>query len=186
MVSLKEVSFCALLHLRHELKYCMIFSLMFCLYFQLQLELKYDLYGVIEHSSLPNNDHYVCVIHSSPSSWHLMNDSLVGFTSCFLFPFMTRCFHLVIVMHLLQVDSITEKSTLRHEAYVLFYVRQGMFPWFSNLLNEAKETNPQRTSVQHEHDVFGFEKLYKDFFPQCIIWSTREYVRSVSKCLLYR
>jgi hypothetical protein len=59
-------------------------------------------------------------------------------------------------MHLLQVDSITETSALRHEAYVLFYVRQGMFPWFSNLLNEAKETSPQRTSVQHEHDVFGF------------------------------
>jgi hypothetical protein len=37
-----------------------------------------------------------------------------------------------------------------------------MFPWFSNLLNEAKETNPQRTSVQHEHDVFGFEKLCEE------------------------
>jgi hypothetical protein len=70
-------------------------------------------------------------------------------------------------MLLLQVDSITETSALRHEAYVLFYVRQGMFPWFSSLLNEANETSPHRTSVQHEHDVFGFEKLCKDFFPQC-------------------
>jgi hypothetical protein len=73
-------------------------------------------------------------------------------------------------MHLLQVDSITETSALRHEAYVLFYVRQGMFPWFSSLLNEANEKSPQRTSVQDEHDVFAFEKLCKDLFPQCIIW----------------
>jgi ubiquitin carboxyl-terminal hydrolase 36/42 len=65
-------------------------------------------------------------------------------------------------MHLLQVDSITETSALRHEAYVLFYVRQGMFPWFSSLLNEAT----QRTSVQDDHAVFAFEKLGKDLFPQ--------------------
>ncbi|KAM0917067.1 hypothetical protein ACQ4PT_009801 [Festuca glaucescens] len=74
-------------------------------------DLKYDLYGVVEHSGLPNYGHYVCAIRSSPSSWHLMNDSLV--------------------------DSITETSALRQEAYILFYVRQGMFPWFSSLLEEA-------------------------------------------------
>jgi ubiquitin C-terminal hydrolase len=70
----------------------MIFFLMCCLYFQLHQDLKYDLYGVIERSGLPNYGHYVCVIRSSPSSWHLMNDSLVGFTSHLPFPFMTRMF----------------------------------------------------------------------------------------------
>ncbi|CAM0944815.1 unnamed protein product [Alopecurus aequalis] len=74
-------------------------------------ELKYDLYGVVEHSGLPNYGHYVCTIRSSPSSWHLMNDS--------------------------NVESITETSALHQEAYILFYVRQGMFPWFSSLLEEA-------------------------------------------------
>lgn len=74
-------------------------------------ELQYDLYGVVQHSGLPNYGHYVCTIRSSPSSWHLMNDSLV--------------------------DSITETSALHQEAYILFYVRQGMFPWFSSLLEDA-------------------------------------------------
>ncbi|XP_047079445.1 uncharacterized protein LOC124690046 [Lolium rigidum] len=110
-------------------------------------ELKYDLYGVVEHSGLPNFGHYVCAIRSSPSSWHLMDDS--------------------------HVNSITETSALRHEAYVLFYVRQGMFPWFSSLIDEATKTSQQRTSVEDEinnpetpstrrtsdHDVFAFEKL---------------------------
>ncbi|XP_047063826.1 probable ubiquitin carboxyl-terminal hydrolase 16 [Lolium rigidum] len=121
--------------------------LMFCLYSQLHQELKYDLYGVVEHSGLPNFGHYVCAIRSSPSSWHLMDDS--------------------------HVNSITETSALRHEAYVLFYVRQGMFPWFSSLIDEATNTSQQRTSVEDEinnserpstrrtsdHDVFAFEKL---------------------------
>ncbi|KAM0876696.1 hypothetical protein ACQ4PT_035997 [Festuca glaucescens] len=59
-------------------------------------DLKYDLYGLVEHSGLPNFGHYVCTIRSSPSSWHLMNDSLV--------------------------DSITETRALHQEAYMLFYV----------------------------------------------------------------
>ncbi|KAL5666176.1 hypothetical protein ACJX0J_026284, partial [Zea mays] len=71
-------------------------------------ELKYDLYGVVEHSGLPNYGHYVCTIRSSPSTWYLMNDS--------------------------NVDSITDSSALNQEAYILFYVRQGKFPWFSSLL----------------------------------------------------
>ncbi|XP_062222362.1 ubiquitin carboxyl-terminal hydrolase 21-like [Phragmites australis] len=75
-------------------------------------ELKYDLYGVVEHSGLPNYGHYVCAIRSSPNTWHLMNDS--------------------------HVDSITEASALNQEAYILFYVRQGKFPWFSSLL-EGKD-----------------------------------------------
>jgi ubiquitin carboxyl-terminal hydrolase 36/42 len=38
----------------------------------------------------------------------------------------------------LQVDSITDSSALNQEAYILFYVRQGKFPWFSSLL-EGKD-----------------------------------------------
>ncbi|OEL27761.1 Ubiquitin carboxyl-terminal hydrolase 21, partial [Dichanthelium oligosanthes] len=75
-------------------------------------ELKYDLYGVVEHSGLPNYGHYVCSIRSSPSTWYLMNDS--------------------------HVDSITDASALNQEAYIIFYVRQGKFPWFSSLL-EGKD-----------------------------------------------
>ena len=41
-------------------------------------DLKYDLYGVVEHSGSANFGHYVSTIRSSPSSWHLMNDSLVS------------------------------------------------------------------------------------------------------------
>ncbi|CAL4884773.1 unnamed protein product [Urochloa decumbens] len=75
-------------------------------------ELKYDLYGVVEHSGLPNYGHYVCSIRSSPTTWYLMNDS--------------------------HVDSITDASALNQEAYILFYVRQAKFPWFSSLL-EGKD-----------------------------------------------
>ena len=52
--------------------------LMFCLYFHMHQDLNYDLYGIVEHSGLPDFGHYVCTIRSSPSSWHLMNDSLVS------------------------------------------------------------------------------------------------------------
>jgi hypothetical protein len=58
-----------------------------------------------------------------------------------------------------------------------------MFPWFSSLIDEANKTSQQRTSVEDEinnpetpstrrtsdHDVFAFEKLGKDLFPQCKI-----------------
>jgi len=77
-----------------------------------QGELKYDLYGVVEHSGLPNYGHYVCTISSSPSTLYL-NDSLV--------------------------DSITDTRALNQEAYILFYVRQGKFPWFLSLL-DGKDT----------------------------------------------
>ena len=38
---------------------------------------------------------------------------------------------------MLQVDSITETRALHQEAYMLFYVRQGLFPWFSSLLEHT-------------------------------------------------
>ncbi|KAL5213432.1 hypothetical protein ABZP36_024279 [Zizania latifolia] len=83
-------------------------------------ELKYDLYGVVEHSGLPNYGHYVCSIRSSPSTWHLMNDS--------------------------HVDSIREGSALNQEGYILFYVRQGKFEWFSSLLEQKEALHPENIS----------------------------------------
>ncbi|KAK1620702.1 hypothetical protein QYE76_026219 [Lolium multiflorum] len=99
--------------------------------------LKYDLYGVVKHSGLPNFGHYMCTIRSSPTSWHLMNDSLV--------------------------DSITETSALNQQAYLLFYVRQGMFPWFSSFLQEANSSAHSATKrmypVNNDHNVFAFDSL---------------------------
>ncbi|KAG2653176.1 hypothetical protein PVAP13_1NG435300 [Panicum virgatum] len=82
-------------------------------------ELKYDLYGVVEHSGLPNYGHYVCSIRSSPSTWYLMNDS--------------------------HVDSITDETALKQEAYILFYVRQGKFPWFCSLLESKDALHAENT-----------------------------------------
>ncbi|KAM0838712.1 hypothetical protein ACQ4PT_060792 [Festuca glaucescens] len=104
-------------------------------YFALE-DLKYDLYGVVKHSGLPNFGHYVCTIRSSPTSWHLMNDTLV--------------------------DSITETSALNQEAYLLFYVRQGMFPWFSSFLQEANSgahSATKRMYPVNDHNVFAFDNL---------------------------
>ncbi|KAM0881847.1 hypothetical protein ACQ4PT_032686 [Festuca glaucescens] len=148
-------------------------------------DLKYDLYGVVEHSGLPNFGHYVCTIRSLPSSWHLMNDSLV--------------------------DSITETSALHQEAYMLFYVRQGMFPWFSSLLEEATSgaspmsvlgntdvvmrcapsaseiTKPDRPSTPpphpkmmysaNDHNVFAFENLDEYDTPLMLVTEHQTKVR---------
>jgi ubiquitin carboxyl-terminal hydrolase 36/42 len=100
--------------------------------------LKYDLYALVEHSGLPNFGHYVCTIRSSPTNWHLMNDSLVSVRSHLFFIFMQQIFQLLIVTLVSQVHSISETSALGQEAYILFYVRQGSFPWFSNIQEEAK------------------------------------------------
>jgi hypothetical protein len=90
-----------------------------------------------------------------------MNDSVVGVTSHLLFPFMTWIFHLLIVMLVLQVDPISETTALGQEAYILFYVRQGMFPWFSNMQEQA---TPRRKVMYspNENNVFAFENLGKD------------------------
>ncbi|KAM0839630.1 hypothetical protein ACQ4PT_060195 [Festuca glaucescens] len=101
--------------------------------------LKYDLYGIVKHSGLPNFGHYMCTIRSSPTSWHLMNDSLV--------------------------DSISETSALNQEAYMLFYVRQGMFPWFSSVLQEANSGAPSATKRMYpvnDHNVFAFDNSGKE------------------------
>lgn len=83
-------------------------------------ELKYDLYGVVEHSGSPSYGHYVCSVRSSPSTWHLMNDS--------------------------HVDLISEASALNQEGYILFYIRQGKFQWFSSLLEQKDDLHPENTS----------------------------------------
>uniref|UniRef100_A0A0E0CQ27 Ubiquitin carboxyl-terminal hydrolase n=1 Tax=Oryza meridionalis TaxID=40149 RepID=A0A0E0CQ27_9ORYZ len=83
-------------------------------------ELKYDLYGVVEHSGSPIYGHYVCSVRSSPSTWHLMNDS--------------------------HVDLISEASALNQEGYILFYIRQGKFQWFSSLLEQKDDLHPENTS----------------------------------------
>ena len=58
----------------------------------------------------------------------------------------------------LQVDSITETSALHQEAYILFYVRQGKFPWFSNLPSPM-------SALDNGHDVFAYHNLGKEFCP---------------------
>jgi ubiquitin C-terminal hydrolase len=61
----------------------------------MQGELKYDLYGVVEHSGLlPNYGHYVCTIRSSPSTWYLMNDSHVRARSNLLLLWLHGSFYL--------------------------------------------------------------------------------------------
>ncbi|XP_051202649.1 ubiquitin carboxyl-terminal hydrolase 21-like [Lolium perenne] len=50
------------------------------------------------------------------------------------------------------VDSITETSALHQEAYMLFYVRQSTFPWFSSLLEEA-DSGASPMSVVDNKDV---------------------------------
>jgi ubiquitin carboxyl-terminal hydrolase 36/42 len=65
----------------------------------------------------------------------------------------------------LQIDSITETSALNQEAYLLFYVRQGMFPWFSSFLQEANSSAHSATKrmypVNNDHNVFAFDSLGK-------------------------
>lgn len=46
---------------------------------------------------------------------------------------------------ILQVDSITDASALNQEAYILFYVRQGKFPWFSSLLEGKDAVHAENT-----------------------------------------
>ncbi|KAL5668944.1 hypothetical protein ACJX0J_021165, partial [Zea mays] len=108
--------------------------------------LKYDLYGVVEHSGLPNYGHYTCTIRSSPSTWYFMNDS--------------------------KVDSCTDSSALNQEAYILFYVRQGKFPWFSSLLEggsgsssgDKLEKNEASQLEETEKDEMGRYK--PSFLPE--------------------
>ena len=64
----------------------------------------------------------------------------------------------------MQVDSITETSALHQEAYILFYVKQGMFPWFSSLIQEANSGAPSATVITNperpkRHNVFAFQNL---------------------------
>ncbi|TYH23353.1 hypothetical protein ES288_A03G006800v1 [Gossypium darwinii] len=83
-------------------------------------ELKYQLYAVVKHSGYnPTSGHYVCYIRSSPDTWHNLNDSIV--------------------------TSVEEGEVLSQEAYILFYVREGI-PWLSTAIEVQKPCTDLGTS----------------------------------------
>eukprot|EP00250_Pteridium_aquilinum_P007144 c16928_g1_i1 orf=482-2650(-) len=62
---------------------------------------KYKLYAVLVHSGWSTSSgHYYCYVQTSPGIWHCMNDSLVSRAS--------------------------EWTVLNQEAYILFYIREGI------------------------------------------------------------
>ncbi|PIA39963.1 hypothetical protein AQUCO_02600424v1 [Aquilegia coerulea] len=78
-----------------------------------EVDLKYELYGVVVHTGLSSNSgHYYCFIRSSPQKWHRLDDS--------------------------QVMMVSEEFVLSQEAYILFYVKKGT-PWFSTLMEFQKQ-----------------------------------------------
>ncbi|URE06516.1 ubiquitin carboxyl-terminal hydrolase [Musa troglodytarum] len=78
-----------------------------------EVRTKYDLYAVLVHVGSAHSGHYFCYIRSSPSTWHLIDDS--------------------------QVVSVSEGDALEQQAYVLFYIRRGSSCWFSNFMEEEEE-----------------------------------------------
>lgn len=112
------------------------------------VDLKYELYGVVVHAALTHNSgHYYCYIRPAPGTWYKFDDS--------------------------KVTSVSEACVLSDEAYILFYTRQGT-PWFSNFLETYKPSldpnlsntspksvleNVDHTSVSldppniHSHDI---------------------------------
>ncbi|XP_072987788.1 ubiquitin carboxyl-terminal hydrolase 21-like isoform X1 [Typha latifolia] len=90
-----------------------------------EVPLNYDLYGVVEHRGSFNFGHYVCVIRSSATEWHQLNDR--------------------------QVASISKNNALNQQAYILFYIKRGLTPWFSSLL-DLKELSSSPTSVLERTD----------------------------------
>ncbi|CAN6311782.1 unnamed protein product [Urochloa humidicola] len=71
---------------------------------------KYDLYGVVVHHGMYGRGHYVCYIRSSVDDWYEFNDD--------------------------KVRRSSEASVLDTAAYLLFYVKQGLSPSFSTLLEK--------------------------------------------------
>ncbi|KAL6905381.1 hypothetical protein ACP4OV_002982 [Aristida adscensionis] len=71
---------------------------------------KYDLYGVVEHHGSYQRGHYMCCIRSSQSDWYHFNDE--------------------------KVSKCSDAEVLGKTAYLLFYVKQGSFPWFSTLIEK--------------------------------------------------
>ncbi|KAH7281974.1 hypothetical protein KP509_35G006100 [Ceratopteris richardii] len=66
-----------------------------------ELDWKYKLYAVLVHSGWSTSSgHYYCFVQTSPGIWHCMNDSLVS--------------------------RVRERTVLDQEAYLLFYVREGI------------------------------------------------------------
>lgn len=60
-----------------------------------------------------------------------------------------------------EVDSISETSALGQEAYILFYVRQGRFLWFSSMQEDilTPPPRPKRMYSVNDHNAFSFENL---------------------------
>lgn len=62
---------------------------------------KYRLYAVLVHSGWSTTSgHYYCYVQTSPGTWHCMNDTLVS--------------------------RVSERTVLHQEAYILFYIREGI------------------------------------------------------------
>ncbi|KAJ3680667.1 hypothetical protein LUZ60_016945 [Juncus effusus] len=101
-------------------------------------DVKYELYGIVEHRGVFSYGHYVSTIRSSPSSWHLFNDSVV--------------------------TSITEASALNQTAYILFYIKKGTSPWFSSLITETL-TETEETSEGSPVSVFHHPNSDDDVSP---------------------
>ncbi|PKA53227.1 Ubiquitin carboxyl-terminal hydrolase 20 [Apostasia shenzhenica] len=78
----------------------------------------YELYAIVVHNGSCGSGHYYCNVRTSSTTWHQMNDAL---------------------MYL-----ITENVVLDQEAYILFYVKKGIFPWFSSLVESEKLLQPCR------------------------------------------
>ncbi|KAG0472753.1 hypothetical protein HPP92_014610 [Vanilla planifolia] len=85
-------------------------------------QLIYELYAIVVHSGSSYYGHYYCNIRTSPTAWHQMNDSWMGLLS--------------------------ETEVLDQQAYILFYIKKGSFPWFSSLINF-------KTTAQSDSDRNG-------------------------------
>ncbi|TYI91453.1 hypothetical protein E1A91_D03G193600v1 [Gossypium mustelinum] len=102
-------------------------------------ELKYQLYAVVKHSGYnPTSGHYVCYIRSSPDTWHNLNDSIV--------------------------TSVEEGEVLSQEAYILFYVREGI-PWFSTAIEVQKPCTDLGTSDPSPKSVLDNTVCVSDLQP---------------------
>ncbi|XP_016728609.1 ubiquitin carboxyl-terminal hydrolase 20 isoform X1 [Gossypium hirsutum] len=102
-------------------------------------ELKYQLYAVVKHSGYnPTSGHYVCYIRSSPDTWHNLNDSIV--------------------------TSVEEGEVLSQEAYILFYVREGI-PWFSTAIEVHKPCTDLGTSDPSPKSVLDNTVCVSDLQP---------------------
>ncbi|OAY62668.1 Ubiquitin carboxyl-terminal hydrolase 20, partial [Ananas comosus] len=106
-----------------------------------RVQTKYDLYGIVDHTGSLASGHYDCTIRSSATAWYQLEDA---------------------------VNQVKVSSALNQCAYLLFYIKQGLSPWFSSLLPAKDEsqldsaTNTSPTSVIENigrvHSTYHAEK----------------------------